>query len=130
MTNPFLSLEFKEIRKEWKARKKAEEAERKAREDQAREASQAQNDVQGGHDGQQAAVPSYAPTQPHRLPPLGYQPSQYAAAPSQVSLGGNNEYSGNYIATTTTAPFPSSPYAQSHQQVYGQRKEVELPMSW
>lgn len=108
--------EFKEIRKEWKARKKAEEAERKAREEEQQRTAQAQgqNDPQGGHDGQQAAsVPQYGGA---RLPPIGYQPTQYPAPPN-VSLP--NEYSSNYIATG--AYNPTSPYQQSHQQVYGQR---------
>lgn len=107
--------EFKEIRKEWKARKKAEEAERKAREDEQQRnaaAAQAQNDPQGGHDGGQPAVASYGGA---RLPPIGYQPTTYPNPPP-VSLGG--DYSSNYIAAGSYNP--TSPYAQSHQQVYGQ----------
>ncbi|KAL1871429.1 C2H2 finger domain transcription factor con7 [Diaporthe australafricana] len=104
--------EFKEIRKEWKARKKAEEAERKSRdEEQQRSAqAQAQNDQ---HDGQQPAVASYAGA---RLPPIGYQPQQYPVPPSAGSLP---EYSANYLAAAG-AYNPTSPYQQSHQQVYGQ----------
>lgn len=108
--------EFKEIRKEWKARKKAEEAERKAREEEQQRTAQAQgqSDPQGGHDAQQpASVQQYGGA---RLPPIGYQPTQYPAPPN-VSLA--NEYSSNYIATG--AYNPTSPYQQSHQQVYGQR---------
>ncbi|KAF3770279.1 hypothetical protein M406DRAFT_271395 [Cryphonectria parasitica EP155] len=104
--------EFKEIRKEWKARKKAEEAERKQRDEAAREAGQ--SDVQGSHDAQQGSVNSYTPAPTHRLPPLGYQPGNYTQ-PSSVSMGG--DYSSNYIPASG---FPTSPYAQSHQQVYGQ----------
>lgn len=70
------------------------------------------------HEPQQAAVGSYTP-QAHRLPPLGYQASQYATQQSQVPMTANGEYSSNYI---TAGAFPSSPYQQSHQQVYGQRK--------
>ncbi|KAL2277375.1 hypothetical protein FJTKL_00075 [Diaporthe vaccinii] len=106
--------EFKEIRKEWKARKKAEEAERKAREEEQQRTAQAQgqNDPQGGHDGQQPPVSQYGGA---RLPPIGYQPTQYPAPPN-VSMP---EYSSNYIATGGYNP--TSPYQQSHQQVYGQR---------
>lgn len=109
------TTEFKEIRKEWKARKKAEEAERKQREEEQQRTAQAQgqNDPQGGHDGQQPAVTQYGGA---RLPPIGYQPNQYPAPPN-VSMP--NEYSGNYIAAGNYNP--TSPYQQSHQQVYGQR---------
>lgn len=109
------TTEFKEIRKEWKARKKAEEAERKTREEEQQRAAQAQgqNDPQGGHDGQQPAVTQYGGA---RLPPIGYQPTQYPAPPN-VSMA--NEYSSNYIAAGGYNP--TSPYQQSHQQVYGQR---------
>lgn len=54
-----------------------------------------------------------------RLPPIGYAPTTYPQAPP-VSLGG--EYANNYIATGSYNP--SSPYAQSHQQVYGQSKYI------
>ncbi|KAG8161499.1 hypothetical protein KVR01_008486 [Diaporthe batatas] len=103
--------EFKEIRKEWKARKKAEEAERKAREEEQARAAPGQNDPQGAHDGQQSAG-GYAST---RLPPIGYQPTNYPAPPN-VSMP--NEYSSNYIAASGYNP--QSPYQQSHNQVYGQ----------
>jgi transcription factor CON7 len=114
---PISLAEFKEIRKEWKARKKAEEAERKQREEEAARNAQAQgqSDPQGGHDGQQSApVQQYGGA---RLPPIGYQPTQYPAPPN-VSLP--NEYSNNYVPTGGYSA--TSPYQQSHQQVYGQRK--------
>ncbi|KAI3397552.1 hypothetical protein diail_10645 [Diaporthe ilicicola] len=101
--------EFKEIRKEWKARKKAEEADRKAREEEQARTAQAQaNDPT--HE-QPPTVTSYGGA---RLPPIGYQPQQYPAPPS-VSLAA--DYGSNYIASGYN---PSSPYQQSHQQVYGQ----------
>ncbi|PSR79916.1 hypothetical protein BD289DRAFT_80246 [Coniella lustricola] len=106
--------EFKEIRKEWKARKKVEEAERKQRDEAAREASQ--NEAQSSHEvqqqQQQATVSAYNPTP--RLPPLGYTPANYPPV-TGVTMGG--EYSSNYITGTG---YPTSPYNQSHQQVYGQ----------
>lgn len=117
-----MCTEFKEIRKEWKARKKAEEAERKQRDEAAREAGQAE--VQTNHDAaQQASVPSYTSPQSHRLPPLPSYQGGYTQT-TGVTLG--SEYSNNYI---TSAGFPSSPYAQSHQQVYGQREHPILDPS-
>lgn len=112
--NSLLSYtEFKEIRKEWKARKKAEEAERKAREEEQARAAPGPNDPQGGHDGQQAAtVGGYSA----RLPPIGYSPQNYPAPPNVTMPG---EYSSNYIAASGYNP--QSPYQQSHNQVYGQR---------
>lgn len=115
LTDPRLSYaEFKEIRKEWKARKKAEEADRKAREEEQARAAPGPNDPQGAHDGQQTAtVGGYAAT---RLPPIGYQPTNYPAPPN-VTMP--TEYSSNYIAAGGYNP--QSPYQQSHNQVYGQR---------
>lgn len=109
----FVFVEFKEIRKEWKARKKAEEADRKAREEEAaRNAQNGTSDSQS-HDGatQSQSVSSYSTTA--RLPPIGYSPSSYPQPP--VSLG--QDYSNNYIAAGNYSA--TSPYAQSHQQVYG-----------
>lgn len=59
---------------------------------------------------------SYGAAHSQRLPPLGYNPNSYPTAPQFSS--GAGEYSSNYITAPTG--FPSSPYAQSHQQVYGQ----------
>ncbi|KAJ4424112.1 hypothetical protein N0V82_001160 [Gnomoniopsis sp. IMI 355080] len=109
--------EFKEIRKEWKARKKAEEQARKHQDEQARSDGQpTPSDPQATHDSQQGSVASYGGAHAQRLPPLGYNPNNYPTAPQFSS--GAGEYAPNYI--TAPSGFPSSPYAQSHQQVYGQ----------
>ena len=84
--------EFKEIRKEWKARKKEEEAQRKAAEEaerqrqaQAQAAAQAAAQAQNGGPDPQAAegqgTPSYPTGRQVQLPPIGYQPTQYSAPP-------------------------------------------------
>lgn len=120
------STEFKEIRKEWKARKKAEEQERKQRDDQARESGQGQSDGQAGHDGQPV---NYSTGPGRHLPPLSYQPGQYAQAP-QATMGG--EFSNNYVTAPgiPSAYNPASPYAQSQQQVYGQGEVSGLSRSF
>jgi hypothetical protein len=120
------SIEFKEIRKEWKARKKEEENQRKAAEERERQAA-AQAQAQGGPveggaptDPQGGQPPSYAGGVRPQLPPIGYQPAenqvpgQYApgGAGGMVYPQGNGQMYGNY---------PHSPYAQSNQ-VYQQRK--------
>lgn len=120
------SIEFKEIRKEWKARKKDEENQRKAAEDRERQAA-AQAQAQGGPveggaptDPQGGQPPSYAGGVRPQLPPIGYQPAenqvpgQYApgGAGGMVYPQGNGQMYGNY---------PHSPYAQNNQ-VYQQRK--------
>ncbi|KAL1968598.1 hypothetical protein VTN77DRAFT_1808 [Rasamsonia byssochlamydoides] len=121
--------EFKEIRKEWKARKKEEENQRKAAEERERAAAaaQAQAQAQAGQvegaaptDPSQAGQPpSYPAGVRPQLPPIGYQPAdgqvpgQYAAggAGGMVYPQGNGQmYPGNY---------PHSPYGQS-SQVYQQ----------
>lgn len=103
--------EFKEIRKEWKQRKKAEEASRKLQEDQARAEGQTATpaESQTGHDTQQSYNTS------RNLPPLPYNPATFPNAP-QFSNSGAGEYSSNYI--TSNQGYPTSPYAQSHQAVY------------
>ncbi|KAH7000260.1 hypothetical protein EDB80DRAFT_866301 [Ilyonectria destructans] len=119
--------EFKEIRKEWKQRKKEEEAQRKAEEERQRQAAQAaaaQNggDPQAGPDG--APASSYPGSRPVQLPPIGYQPAQYPPPPSagvpQQSLPDyNNHMYPNYQ--------PHSPYAQPSQGIYSQSNGAQPP---
>ncbi|KAL4931333.1 putative C2H2 transcription factor (Con7) [Aspergillus undulatus] len=117
--------EFKEIRKEWKARKKEEEAQRKVAEERERAAAaaaaQTQMDPSGAADPSQAGQPpSYPGGVRPQLPPIGYQPAdgqvpgQYGASPGGMVYQGNGQvgYPPNY---------PHSPYGQSGQ-VYQQRK--------
>jgi hypothetical protein len=85
--------EFKEIRKEWKQKKKEEEQARKAEEEQARQRAVDQN--RGAPEGPPMGGP--------HLPPIGYNPQ--ASGPAQA--GANNNY-------------PTSPYTPQHQ-MYQQR---------
>lgn len=115
------ATEFKEIRKEWKQRKKEEEAQRKAEEERQRNAATAaQNQGQepGSVDGGQAP-PGYPSSRALQLPPIGYQPNAYPGPPSagvpQQSLPdyGNSQMYPNY---------PHSPYGQPGQSMYSQCK--------
>ncbi len=122
-------IEFKEIRKEWKARKKEEDAARKAAEDAERQrhaaaaaAAQAQNggDPQGGDSGQ--APSSYTASRQVQLPPIGYQPSQYPAPPSAtVPQQQLPEYSptGHMYSGYQQ---PQSPYGPQNQNLYSSRE--------
>ncbi|KAI1985947.1 hypothetical protein LOZ54_004055 [Ophidiomyces ophidiicola] len=117
--------EFKEIRKEWKARKKEEENQRKAAEERERAVVQGQGgdnsaptDPSNGSTGQQGQPTSYAgPVRP-QLPPIGYQ-SADGQVPNQYgnSTGGGLVYpSGNgQIPATYPANYPHSPYGQGSQ---------------
>lgn len=122
------TLEFKEIRKEWKARKKAEEAERKAQEEaeRQRQAQEAAAAAQNGH-GPEPTSAGQAP-QPYAsggLPPIRYQPagSQYPAPPSaSVAQQPLPEYSPTSSMHPGYYP-PASPYAPpGQQQMYSQRQ--------
>ncbi|KAI1919896.1 hypothetical protein LOZ66_004859 [Ophidiomyces ophidiicola] len=117
--------EFKEIRKEWKARKKEEENQRKAAEERERAVVQGQSgdnsaptDPSNGSTAQQGQPTSYAgPVRP-QLPPIGYQ-SADGQVPNQYgnSTGGGLVYpSGNgQIPATYPANYPHSPYGQGSQ---------------
>ncbi|MCJ1225251.1 hypothetical protein MMC12_001900 [Toensbergia leucococca] len=110
--------EFKEIRKEWKARKKEEDNQRKSDEERQR------STTQGSQVDGQPADPAQAPqgqsypggVRPH-LPPIGYAPAggqvpaQYAGGVEQMYQQGNGQ---GY------PPYPHSPYGQG-QQMYQQR---------
>ena len=120
----FWATEFKEIRKEWKARKKEEEAQRKAAEERERaaaaQAAQA-NPVEapGAPDPTQAAgqPPAYPGGVRPQLPPIGYQP-----ADGQVHGGygaGGMVYQNGQMAYPPS--YPHSPYAQGGQ-VYQPRE--------
>ena len=116
--------EFKEIRKEWKARKKEEDLARKAEEERQRAAMGTQSVDGNSTDVTAAQTPT---TQAYnggvrpQLPPIGYNqtggqvPAQYAAAaaPDQVySQPGNSQLYSTY---------PHSPY-QAGGQVYQHRE--------
>ncbi|KAI2630532.1 hypothetical protein GGS21DRAFT_524765 [Xylaria nigripes] len=117
--------EFKEIRKEWKARKKEEDQQRKAAEEQDRQrhaqstavAVQAQNgnaDPQATEAGQPTS--SYSSRQ---LPPIAYGP-QYPPSTGSVPPQPLSQYSnsGHMYADNYQ---PSPPYGGQSQQMYNQR---------
>ncbi|KAF2084835.1 hypothetical protein K490DRAFT_48212 [Saccharata proteae CBS 121410] len=125
--------EFKEIRKEWKAKKKEEEAQRKAEEERQR---QSDNRNQTDSDPQ---TPMYGgvrhigpPMQGGpQLPPIGYAPAGSGQASNQYStqspgaIGEMAQYAANHqmygSASNSSSSYPQSPYAQS-QQMYQQRR--------
>ncbi|KAK1835131.1 putative transcriptional regulator [Podospora conica] len=103
--------EFKEIRKEWKARKKEEENKRKQAEEQQR---QAQAAAQPRPDAEPTQVPAPYPRSQLPLPPMGYgQPQPYATPTSMAEYPGNSAY----------APYP---YTQAPQG--GQGGAASHPM--
>jgi hypothetical protein len=124
--------EFKEIRKEWKARKKEEEAQRKAAEERERaaaaQAAQANHvEAPGASDPTQAAAtqpPAYPGGVRPQLPPIGYQPADgqvhggYGAAGGMVYQNGQMAYPPNY---------PHSPYTQSGQMYQPQNQPGSYP---
>jgi hypothetical protein len=132
----FPTLEFKEIRKEWKARKKEEENQRKAAEERERAAAQAQVQAQaqaqaGQVDGGAPADPSQGGQPPSypggvrpQLPPIGYQPAdgqvpgQYGAA----GAGGGMVYPQGNGQMAYPPNYPHSPYGQNNQVYQQQRK--------
>lgn len=118
-------LEFKEIRKEWKAKKKEEENLRKAEDERMRQehATRSQQDgtptqPTAQYPPQHMMPPSMNGTQ---LPPIGYAPA--AAPPSaqyppqQQPVDGAQQYSAVYANG-----YPQSPYAAQGGQMYQQRQ--------
>jgi len=113
--------EFKEIRKEWKARKKEEDNQRKAEEERQRAAAQAnQVDGQSADPAQAPPGQSYPPGVRPQLPPIGYAPAggqvpgQYAGGVEQLYQQGNGQVYPGY---------PHSPYGQG-QQMYQQHPDT------
>ncbi|KAI9826119.1 MAG: hypothetical protein M1832_000568 [Thelocarpon impressellum] len=118
--------EFKEIRKEWKARKKEEDNARKADEERQRVAAQAnQVEPQAGADPAQASsAAAYPPGVRPQLPPIGYTPGaqagqvqqgHYPAQPNGIEQ--MQQYSNNPLYSN----YPQSPYGQGNQ-MYQQRQ--------
>jgi hypothetical protein len=120
--NPSFLTEFKEIRKEWKARKKEEENQRKAAEERERQAAaQAQAQPEGGPpaDPSQGGQPSAYAGGVRQLPPIGYQPAENQV-PGQYAAGGAGQMVYPQGNAQIYSNYPHSPYAQNNQ-VY-QRK--------
>ncbi|KAI9820267.1 MAG: hypothetical protein M1827_005889 [Pycnora praestabilis] len=115
--------EFKEIRKEWKARKKEEDNQRKADEERQRAAAQA-NQVDGQNPADTAQAPqaaNYPPGVRPQLPPIGYAPAQGGQVPGQYAAPSGamdqmHQYGGNQMYSN----YPPSPYGPGNQ-MYQQR---------
>lgn len=112
--------EFKEIRKEWKARKKEEENARKAEEDRARAAGMpvdGQNIAEGSHAG-------YAPPRPVQLPPIGYTPNSNAPnqyqAPAGASVQQLQDYPAHNNMQQQYSGYPAAPYGAPNNMQYSQ----------
>ncbi len=126
MTN--LVTEFKEIRKEWKARKKEEDTQRKQEEERSR-AQAAATQVDGQPDQPPPGQgPTYQPGSRPQLPPIGYQSAQGGEVPSPYPgpQGGMVYQQGNgQMGQYGQYPPPHSPYGQQGQ-VYQQRRPNSL----
>ncbi|PFH56720.1 hypothetical protein XA68_16106 [Ophiocordyceps unilateralis] len=116
--------EFKEIRKEWKQRKKEEEAQRKAEEERQRQQAVAQNgSSEAQADG--TPTPTFPGSRPVQLPPIGYQPAQYPAPPSSnVAQQPLPDYNTSHMYPNYQ---PHSPYGQAHHGIYSQSNGAQPP---
>ncbi|KAJ5728852.1 uncharacterized protein N7483_003360 [Penicillium malachiteum] len=113
--------EFKEIRKEWKARKKEEDTQRKAAEERERAAAQAAqaSQVDGPPSDPQAGQPSaYGGGRP-QLPPIGYQPADSQVPGQYGGPGGGIVYQSNgqmgYPPNYPHSPYQSGPVYQQRE---------------
>lgn len=113
--------EFKEIRKEWKARKKDEENQRKEQDERSRSAAAAAAAViaqnGNGHAGGPAdGDPVHQPTSYQggrsqvQLPPIGYQPGAQVPVPYQQPAATVEHQIQSY--PPTYGNYPPSPYTQ------------------
>lgn len=115
LTDIRFDTEFKEIRKEWKARKKEEDAARKADDERARAAHAGPQD--GQVDGQPPPGQGYQSNGGRpSLPPIGYAPAeghppagQYQAPPGGMVYAQGNGPMPGY------AQYPNSPYGHQPQ---------------
>jgi hypothetical protein len=113
--------EFKEIRKEWKQRKKDEEAQRKAEEERQRQAAAAaagQNAPDSSATDSTQTPTTYQTSRSIQLPPIGYQSNAYPAPPSgTVPQQGLPDYSNSQLYPSYQ---PHSPYGPPGQNMYSQ----------
>ncbi|KAL7276914.1 hypothetical protein RUND412_000058 [Rhizina undulata] len=126
--------EFKEIRKEWKARKKEEEAQRKAAEEEARHRAQEASTTSTPNEGvqaQPAAATQYtsAIPQQRQLPPIGYQAGtvpagvHYPAPPSTTGMDPMQQYQQPQMYGS----YPQSPYAPPPPQtIYPPQRQAPV----
>jgi len=111
--------EFKRIRKKWKAKKKEEEAARKADDERAR---QGQGDPRAtGDNGENnpygMRTPLGAPAN-HQLPPIGYAP---AGTQPPAQCGSQSPALDGMAQYGDGSSFPQSPYRQNNP-MYQQRQ--------
>jgi len=106
--------EFKEIRKEWKARKKEEENQRKAAEERDRQNAQT-NPVDGQQGDPQGPPASYPGGVRPQLPPIGYAPAD-GQVPGQYGGAGMAYPQGNGQIGGYPGGYPHSPYGQQYPQ--------------
>lgn len=128
LTHLSCHTEFKEIRKEWKAKKKEEENLRKADEERLRQehASRTQQDgtptqPSAQYPPQHMMAPAMNGTQ---LPPIGYAPAAGAPPaqypPQQQPVDGAQQYSAGQMYAANG--YPQSPYAAQGNPMYQQRQ--------
>ncbi|KAI4131956.1 MAG: hypothetical protein LQ341_006319, partial [Variospora aurantia] len=107
--------EFKEIRKEWKQRKKEEEAQRKSEDERQRGSQGGQSvDGQSGDPAQTPSGQNYAPGARPHLPPIGYAPAQNQMQP-QYASGVEQMYQAQSNGQVYGAYPPHSPYGPGQQ---------------
>lgn len=119
-----VGVEFKEIRKEWKQRKKEEENQRKQQEERERSAN-GPVDGQAPDQAQPGQAAHYPPGVRPSLPPIGYAPadgqvpSQYPSQQAGMVYQQGNGQMGYPPANS----YPHSPYSQGNPQ-YAQQREL------
>ncbi|KAI9844710.1 MAG: hypothetical protein M1838_002068 [Thelocarpon superellum] len=121
--------EFKEIRKEWKARKKEEDNQRKADEERQRVASQASavEPPIPADPSQASSAAAYPPGVRPQLPPIAYTPGQPGPVPGHYPAQANGiEQMQQYGSNPLYSNYPQSPYGQGNQ-MYQQRQAPLLP---
>ncbi|KAL8774505.1 MAG: hypothetical protein Q9209_000878 [Squamulea sp. 1 TL-2023] len=107
--------QFKEIRKEWKQRKKEEEAQRKSEDERQRGSQGGQSvDGQSNDPAQTPTGQNYAPGARPHLPPIGYAPAGGAMQP-QYASGVEQMYQAQGNGQVYAGYPPHSPYGQGQQ---------------
>ncbi|KAL8699578.1 MAG: hypothetical protein Q9201_005925 [Fulgogasparrea decipioides] len=107
--------QFKEIRKEWKQRKKEEEAQRKSEDERQRGSTGGQSVDGQAHDpAQTTSGQNYPPGARPHLPPIGYAPAAGAMQP-QYASGVEQMYQAQGNGQVYAGYPPHSPYGQGQQ---------------
>jgi hypothetical protein len=105
-------IEFKEIRKEWKQRKKEEDNQRKVEEERQRAAN---GGSEPSADPNQPPGSNYPPGPRPQLPPIGYAPAG-GQVPANYPSGVDQMYQAQGNGQVYPG-YPHSPYGQG-QQMY------------